>query len=253
MLNFSACIEMIYRDRPFLDRIDAVAEAGLKAFEFWGWQGKDLEGIKERAERRGLQVATFGMDTGGAMVDASRTADFLAGLKASIETARKLDVKVLLCTVGQEIPGVDRAAQHQAIVEKLKAGAPLLEESGITAVVEPLNILVDHRGYYLSTSVEGLEIVAAVNSPNVRLLYDIYHQQITEGNIIQNLTRSIDRIGHVHVADVPGRHEPGSGELNYANIFKALEGASYRGLVGLEYVPSADSTRSLQQTLRLAA
>ena len=148
---------------------------------------------------------------------------------------------------------MDRAAQHRAIVEKLKAGAPLLEDAGVTAVVEPLNILVDHAGYYLSTSAEGLELVDEVGSPNVRLLFDIYHQQITEGNVTQNLVRDIDRIGHIHVADVPGRHEPGSGELNYAYIFKAIQGAGYRGFVGLEYVPQADSTDSLKQTLSLAA
>jgi hydroxypyruvate isomerase len=253
MLNFSACIEMIFRDRPFLDRIDGVADAGLKAFEFWGWKGKDLDAIRERAGRRGLQVATFGIDTGGAMVDSTKTTEFLAGLKTSIVTARQLNVRTLICTVGQEIAGVDRSEQHRAIVEKLKAGAPILEEAGITAVVEPLNILVDHAGYYLSTSAEGLELIDEVGSPNVRLLFDIYHQQITEGNVTQNLVRNIDRIGHIHVADVPGRHEPGSGELNYANIFRAIQGAGYQGFIGLEYVPQTDPAQSLKQTLSLAA
>jgi hydroxypyruvate isomerase len=253
MLIFSACIEMIFRDRPFLDRIDAVADSGLQAFEFWGWRDKDLDAIRERAARRGLQISSFGMDTGGAMVDATRTSSFLEGLTASIEAAHKLAVRTLICTVGQEIPGVPRAEQHGAIVEKLKSAVPVLEEAGIVAVVEPLNILVDHRGYYLSTSAEGLELIDEVGSPNVLLLFDIYHQQITEGNVTQNLTHNIDRIGHVHVADVPGRHEPGSGELNYTNIFKALEGAGYRGYVGLEYMPSGNPAASLQQTLRLAA
>jgi hydroxypyruvate isomerase len=253
MLKLSACIEMIFRDRPFLERIDAVADTGLKAFEFWGWRDKHLPAIRDRATRRGLQISSFGMDTGGPMVEASGTESFIDGLKASIDAARTLDVKTLICTVGQEIPGVDRTAQHRAIVEKLKAGVPILEAAGITAVIEPLNILVDHRGYYLSTSDEGLELVDEVASPNVLLLFDIYHQQITEGNVTQNLTRNISRIGHVHVADVPGRHEPGSGELNYAHIFKALEGAGYEGFVGLEYLPSGDSADSLRQTLQLAA
>jgi hydroxypyruvate isomerase len=253
MLSFSACIEMLFRDRPFLDRIDAVAEAGLKAFEFWGWKDKDLEAIKERAGRHGLQIATFVLDTRGAMVDGSKKADFLDGLKASLEAARRMGVRTLLCTVGQEIRGVERAQQHAAIVEKLKAGAPLLEDAGVTAVVEPLNVLVDHRGYYLSTSAEGLEIIDEVGSPNVRLLFDVYHQQITEGNVTQNLTSHIDRIGYIHVADVPGRHEPGTGELNYANILRAIEGAGYRGFIGLEYVPLGDATQSLRKTVQLAA
>lgn len=252
MLQFSACIEMIFRDRPFLERIDAVAEAGLKAFEFWGWKEKPLDAIRGRAERCGLQIATFGLDTRGPMVGGSRTPEFLEGLKASIETARRMGVKSLLCTVGQEIAGVDRSEQRRAIVDKLKAGAPLLEDAGVSAVVEPLNILVDHKGYYLSSSAEGLNIIDAVGSPNVRLLFDVYHQQITEGNVTQNLTTHIDRIGYIHIADVPGRHEPGTGELNYANIFKAIEGAGYRGFIGLEYVPLGNPTESLRQTVRLA-
>jgi hydroxypyruvate isomerase len=244
---------MIFRDRPFLERIDTVAEAGLKAFEFWQWKEKDLDAIRERAQSRGLQIATFALDTGGPMVASGHVAEFLAGLKGTLETARRLQVKTLLCTVGQELQDVDRKTQHASIAEKLKAGAPLLEDAGVTAAVEPLNILVDHRGYYLSTSAEGLEIIDEVGSPNVRLLFDVYHQQITEGNVTQNLTRNIDRIGYVHIADVPGRHQPGTGELNYANIFKALEGAGYQGFVGLEYRPHGDAAESLKQTVRLAA
>jgi hydroxypyruvate isomerase len=253
MLRLSACIEMIFRDRPFLERIDAVAEAGLQAFEFWGWKEKDLEAIRQRAEARGLQVATFATDTRVPLVAEGGTEEFLEGLKASLAAARRLGVSTLLCTVGQEIEGMDRAAQHRAVVAKLKAGARLLEGAGVTAVVEPLNVLVDHRGYFLSTSAEGLEIVDEVGSPHVRLLFDIYHQQITEGNVTQNLTTHIDRIGHVHVADVPGRHEPGTGELNYRNIFKALEGSGYQGFVGLEYRPLEDAAESLRQVQRLVA
>ncbi len=253
MTEFSVCIEMIFRDRPFLERIDAVADVGLKAIEFWNWPDKDLGAIRERAAARGVRVATFALDTRVPLVAEAGTAEFLEGVRASLDAARRLEVGTLLCTVGQELEGVERAAQHRAIVAKLKAAAPLLEAAGVTAVVEPLNVLVDHRGYFLATSAEGLEIVDEVDSPNVRLLFDIYHQQITEGNVTQNLTTHIDRIGHVHAADVPGRHEPGSGELNYTNIFKALAGAGYTGYIGLEYRPSGDAAESLRQTMRMAA
>src|SRR4029077_17233792 len=114
-----------------------------------------------------------------------------------------------------------------------------------TVVLEPLNVLVDHAGYYLVTTAEGLEIVDEVASPNVKLLFDIYHQQISEGNVIRNLTENLAKIGHVHAADNPGRHEPGTGELNYAVIFRALDAAGYDGHVGLEYRPSTDPAETL--------
>jgi hydroxypyruvate isomerase len=252
MLRFSACIEMIFRDLPFLDRIDAVKAAGLDAVEFWGWGNKDLDAIRGRCEVQGVTVATFGLDTGGPMTAAGGMEPFLAATRASLAAAQKLGVRVLLTTVGNERAGLPRAEQHAAIVRKLKAAAPLLEDAGVTAAVEPLNLLVDHKGYYLATTEEGLEIVDAVGSPNVRLLFDIYHQQITEGHVTARLTASIAKIGHIHVADNPGRHEPGTGELNYANIFAAIAAAGYDGYIGLEYSPLAEPAASLRRTLALA-
>jgi hydroxypyruvate isomerase len=252
MLRFSACIEMIFRDRPFLERIPAVRAAGLDAIEFWGWGNKDLDAIRDRCEEHGVTVATFGHDTGGPMTAPDGLEAFLDGTRASLAAARKLGVRVLLTTVGNERPEVSRSEQHAAIVRKLKAAAPLLEEAGVTAAVEPLNLLVDHKGYYLATTEEGLEIVDEVASPYVKLLFDIYHQQITEGHVTARLTAHIAKIGHIHVADNPGRHEPGTGELNYANIFKAIAAAGYDGTIGLEYSPLAEPAVSLRRTLALA-
>jgi hydroxypyruvate isomerase len=116
-------------------------------------------------------------------------------------------------------------------------------------VVEPLNVLVDHPGYYLTASAEGFEILDEVGSQAVKLLFDIYHQQITEGNLLANIVPHIKQIGHFHVADVPGRHEPGTGEINYANVFHAIDKAGYEGFVGLEYwptVPAADTLRTVR-------
>jgi hydroxypyruvate isomerase len=118
--------------------------------------------------------------------------------------------------------------------------------------VEPLNIAVNHKGYYLYSSAEGFDIIRAVGSPNVKLLYDIYHQQVTEGNLIQTITENIELIGHFHVADVPGRHEPGTGEINYANVLKAIDETGYNGYVGLEYAPKASALESLRKVKALA-
>lgn len=115
--------------------------------------------------------------------------------------------------------------------------APFLEEAGVTLVVEPLNILVDHPGYYLYSSEEAFQIIDEVGSPNVKVLFDIYHQQIMEGNLISRIQRNINKIGHFHAADNPGRHELYMGEIQYLNVFRAIEETGYRGYIGFEYFP----------------
>lgn len=252
MPKLSACIEMIFRDLPFVERIGATKAAGLDTVEFWGWRNKDLDAVRAACEQHGVSVATFGMDTGGPLTAPGDIDALLSGVTESIDAARKLGVTTLLCTTGNEQPGQPREAQRELVVGKLQAAAPLLEDAGITAVLEPLNILVDHAGYFLVTTAEALQILDAVGSPNVKLLFDVYHQQISEGNVLRNLTGNLDRIGHVHVADNPGRMEPGTGELNYAVIFRKLDETGYQGYVGLEYRPSRDPAETLRDVARLA-
>jgi len=253
MIKFSACIEALYRDVPFVERIEKVAAVGMKAFEFWGWGNKDIDAIKAAKDKFGLEVATFGADVGGSLVDPANRSKLPEGMKRSVEVAHKLDCKRLLVTTGNEIVGVRRGGQHQSIVDGLKVAAEIVEAGGITLCLEPLNILVNHKGYYLYTSEEGFQIVDQVGSPNVKLLYDIYHQQITEGNLIATITANIDKISHFHVADVPGRHEPGSGEINYKNVFKSISEAGYDGFVGLEFWPECPDDDALKMLLDMTA
>jgi len=251
MLRLSVCIEMIFRELPFLDRIDAVAEAGYHAFEFWSWKTKDLDGILERKRKYGLDIATFSVEHEGRLVDYSTINKFINGLKESIKTAQKLECSTLLVTTGNELPGVPRSKQHGSIVKCLKEAARIAEKAGIVLALEPLNTLIDHKGYYLYSSQEGFEILNEVNSPNVKLLYDIYHQQIMEGNLINTITKHIGQIAHFHVADVPGRHEPGTGEINYINIFRSIEKTGYNGYVGLEFKPLMSSKEALKRVMNL--
>ncbi len=249
--RLSACIEAVFTNGAFEQRLEAVKAAGLTVFEFWGWRNHDLDALARKKEETGLELAAFSCDTGGSLVAAGSAQKFLPALKDSIAAAKKLDCHRLIVTVGNELANVSRADQHSNIVAALKAGAPLCEEAGITLVLEPLNILVNHKGYYLATSAEGFQILDEVGSPNVQLLFDIYHQQITEGNLIQNITRNIRKIGHFHVADVPGRHEPGTGEINYGNVFRAIVKAGYTGFIGLEMWPTSDHATAVRQTLAL--
>ena len=137
--------------------------------------------------------------------------------------------------------------QHQCLVDGLKEAAPLLEASGVTLVIEPLNELVDHPGYYLIRSDEAFEIVQKVGSQRVQVVFDIYHQQVSEGHLIHNITSNIDKIGHFHAAGTPGRHELFRGELNYPAIFEAIRATGYDGYVGLEYWPVGEPSVGLRE------
>lgn len=143
--------------------------------------------------------------------------------------------------------------QHNAIVRALRAVAGHAERTGVTLLVEPVNTRVDHPGIYLTSSYEGYAIVEAVDSPNVKLLYDVYHQQIAEGNLVANVREHVDQIGHVHVGDVPGRHEPGTGEINYPNVLQAFADAGYDGYVGCEFEPIGEPEDAIRAVGALLA
>ena len=261
MLTLSACIEMIFRELPFAERIPAAKACGIPAIEFWGWDNKDLDAIKDTAEACGAVVSVCGVGTADAkkkeaygkhaMLNPANAPLFAELTEETIEKVGQLGIRTLITTTGQERFDVSRGYQLDAVTACLKRAAPVAEKHGVTLVLEPLNIAVDHKGYFLSSSCEGFDILRAVGSPNVKLLYDVYHQQITEGNLIDTIRANIDLIGHFHVADVPGRHEPGTGEVNYKNVFKAIGDAGYSRFVGLEYMPAGGAAESLRSVAGL--
>lgn len=251
-IKLSACIEMLFADLPFTDRILAAHDAGCEAVEFWGWRTKDLDAIAATIEETGLSLAAFTTDCGGDLCDPEATREWVEDAAESIETAEKLNARGLIVTTGDELMDIPRDQQHAAIVEGLESVTAYARKKNINLYLEPLNILVDHAGYYLSTSEEGFEVVEEVDSPNLRLLYDIYHQQITEGHLIPTITKNIDKIGHFHVADVPGRHEPGTGEINYENVFSAIAETEYDGFVGMEFRPTGSSEEAIAQVQKIA-
>ena len=261
MVKLSVCIEMIFNDMPDRDRLFAVRRAGIDAAEIWGWQHRDIDLLYRASQESGTVISAMCVGTKDEELAAryARTplvafdSDqvFPSVVKDSVEAAKRLGVKNLIVTVGQEQPGVTRDEQHFNIVRALKAAAGIFEDNEITAVIEPLNTLVDHRGYYLSRSGEAAEILGEVGSKYVKMLFDIYHQQITEGNVINNIERYMPLIGHFHVADNPGRHEPGTGELSYANIFKKISELGYSGYTGLEFAPTKDCFAALRDVKEL--
>ena len=181
--------------------------------------------------------------SGCSQKEVSATASFMsARIPAPL---RRMGVGRLITQVGQDT-GAPREAQHESIVAALRAARPILEDSGVTIMIEPLNTLVDHKGYYLWSAVEGARIVREADHPLVRLIFDIYHQQIMEGNIIPNITQNLDIIAHLHAAGHPGRHEMQRGESDYRVIFDAVDAAGYTGACGLEYTPLMEPEESLR-------
>jgi len=250
----SICIEVIFFEVPFLDRIGQVKEMGIPDVEFWRWGNKDLAGIKRETSKHGRTVRMMALDSldpragecitnrdRGILVNPAVREQFLQALRDSIAVARDLGCRMICATSGNEQKHLPREQQHQSIVDGLKAAAPLLEREKILLVLEPLNTLVNHPGTYLARASEAFEIVAKVGSAWV--LYDVSHQQIMEGNLISTIQKNVGWIGHFHVNDVPGRTEPGLGEVHFPNLFKAIAATKYDGSIGLEYKPTRAVSR----------
>jgi hydroxypyruvate isomerase len=259
-MKASACIEMLYTEYPLLERIERAADQGFDAIEFWNWDSKDLASIKRVVRQTGIRIAAFQGNGGGTLINPADRETLVAGLKRSLAQAQDMQATGLLLLtdelgedrhVRNQFPHLSESEKRGSVLAGLKELAPLAQAAGVTLFLEPLNNLVDHAGYWLKYSNEGAALIREVNSPNIRLLFDIYHQQITEGNLIQNILDNLDVIGHIHIADVPGRHQPGTGEINYANIFRRLNEAGYQGYVGFEFEPAGPSTKAAAQTLAL--
>jgi hydroxypyruvate isomerase len=241
----SACIELLFSENAnFAARIRAAKAHGLDAVEFWQWSNKDLETISAALLETGLPLAAILCEPVANITNPGTHAFFLEGVKASLGAAKRLGAPVMIAQAGNVIAGASRAAQHAALVHCLKRAADIVKGSGVVIALEPLNDRVDHPGYFLTSTVEGLDIIDEVGRPEIRLLYDTYHAAVMEERI-ELLDGRIDRVVHAHLADTPGRHEPGTGSMDWQARVSWLEGHGYRGLIGLEYRPLAGSGASL--------
>jgi len=225
--------------------MNRVKAAGYSAFEFWGWWDKDIKAIAKEKERLGLSVATFCTRLESPI---EKQSIFLDGLKESIVVAQSLGCTQLITQSGANT-SAPRQQQYDALVDSLKKAVPMLEKSGITLLLEPLNEVRDHPGIFSVTSTETIEILKTVGSPFVKCLFDIYHQQISEGDVITNIQKYLPYIGHFHCAGNPGRNELYTGELHYGNVFAAIKNMGYSGYAGLEYFPKDPIEKGLSFAL----
>ena len=242
-------IPCFYGRLDFAEAIYKVKEHGFSVAETYNWKNLDRESVKNALKETGVELTSM-CTTEFNMTAPEKRQAWLDGLKESCAAAKDLGVKHLITQVGADT-GARREYQHDSIVAALKAAKPILDEYGVTVMIEPLNTYFNHPGYYLWSAVEGFEIVREVNHPFVKVVYDIYHQQIMEGNIIPNVTNNLDCIAHLHAAGHPGRHELQYGENDYKVIFAAIDKAGYQGACGLEYGPLLPPDESLEEFKRI--
>jgi hydroxypyruvate isomerase len=251
LLNFDLNVSILLREYPFLERFDQAARLGFRAVEFWWPGGEDLKAVARRIRDNSLGVALVNFEGGdiaqgerGLLNHPTRAADFRAHVPVALELAQQIGCTRLHALVGKWLEGEDRETQLERVRENLAWTARQAAQAGVTVLVEALNVW-DNGPYIFTNSADTLAFLASIGEPNLKFQYDVYHMQRMEGNITATIRATLAQIGHIQIADSPGRHQPGTGELNFPFIFQAIEQSGYQGFVGLEYNPLGSSEQSL--------
>ncbi len=239
---------------PIPRQIEIYAEAGFTAFEYNGLPNHspaEIESFRKKRDELKLSMGVFVVNRGGwrptALPDKSGHARFLEDVRRAVEIYKIMGNEAATVTSGLSVPHLSFAQQTQNAIEALKRAAEIVEKTKLMLVLEPLNHKVDHAGYFVVYSEHAGEIIGGVNHPQVKILFDMYHQQISEGNIINHIHQYWDLIGYFQIGDVPGRREPGTGEMNYQNIFKAIHEKGYKGILGGEHGLSVPGMEGLKK------
>jgi hydroxypyruvate isomerase len=251
MPKFAANLTMLFTEEPFIDRFEAAARAGFKAVEFLFPYAHTAQQVRNAALEAGVQIVLHNLPAGdwdagerGIACLPERVAEFRDGVAQAIDYAKTLGVTQLNCLAGKAPAGADPAVLHATLIDNLRYAAGQLGRHGIRLLIEPINTF-DIPGFYLNRTQQAIDLIDAVGSDNLFLQYDIYHMQRMEGELAATLQKHLPRIAHVQLADNPGRHEPGTGEINYRFLFAHLDRIGYGGWIGCEYKPKTTTTAGL--------
>ena len=260
-MKFSVCIDMMFARHDFENRIAAVKKTGMEAVEFWKWTNKDIDLVCRQLSDNKMDFAIFNIDCADeklsydlsrGILNAGRKEELLAALKESAPIYKKLGASAMIVLVGETIEGMSREAQIENVYECLSYVKDYAEQEGITLIVEPLNA-TDRQNYFMPEASVLMDVLRRVNSPRIKMLYDIYHQHMTGDFDIEFVRENLPFIGHFHVADCPGRHEPGTGEVDYVSILGEIAAMGYDGYFGLEYratVPDEETLAFVEEVHR---
>lgn len=240
-----ACnMEAWWTDLPFMQRFKQAAAHGFSAIEFWNpaADGRNMSDVAALCGELNLRIVQFTGWGGPSLADARNHDEFAESIRHAVELARQLDAPMFTVVGHQQLDGIDQVESVSNLTRALGRVVPILEGAEKMLILEPFNP-VDHQGHFLNGSADALAICRSIDSPFVKINWDLYHMQLSEGNLVANMRNGLDQIGYVQVADVPGRHQPGTGELNYEYIFKALDEMGYKGPIGLECWPGEDGER----------
>lgn len=233
-MKVSVCIDMMFSDFDFYDRIAEAKKCGIDTVEFWKWSNKEIDRIKSC----GAKVSVFNVDSADeklsydlsrGILNDGRAEEFSAAVKESIPVYQKLRASAMIVLIGEQ-----RQYCEANVLRCLSAVKPILEAENVTLVIEPLNG-TDRKDYAMPYAAPVFELLKKADSPHIKMLYDIYHQHMTGDFDLEAIKENIGYIGHFHVADAPGRHEPGTGKIDYVSILKEIARLPYRGYIGLEY------------------
>lgn len=242
-----ACIDTLYTELPWLERFQAAKNDGFEAVEFWDWRIRNLEETREAAQKAGIVISGFNGDADYSLIDPTHKTAYLDYLRQSIEAAKKVgavSVTIHSNALGEggvvvnHYENLSHTVKLCSMYDTLLECAAIAEEEEINLNLEALNITTDHVGNFLTTTQMGAEICRLIGSPRLKILYDVYHMQLNEGSLCDNISRYYDQFGHIHIADAPERHEPGTGEIQYKKVIRHLEDCGYTGRIGYELFPA---------------
>lgn len=237
--KFAVNVEMWWKKLPFIERLKQTAALGFPAVEFWPYEGKNLDEVARTCQELNLAIAQFtawGFTPG--MNDPKNHDRLVKKITEACQVAKKINCPMMTVVGGNDQPGMTQAEMHENIIKGLKLVAPIAEDNEIVLILEPMNIRVDHKGHCLYGSTDAVRICREVNSKFVKINWDLYHMQLSEGDLCGRLKDGFDQVGYLQVADTPGRHEPGTGEINYPRVLRQAQELGYRGYVGLECNPT---------------